>query len=139
MQPGDLDHRRREIERGDTRAGARQAFREQPAATTDVGDAPSLQRRAFRDERQPHRVQPVQRAELAALVPEAVGGGVELGDLGRVHLCAGIHRDSPSPILADHWRAASATRSPSTRQSCPPARCARPAIQASVTSRELPS
>ena len=103
MQARHLDHARRQVDAGHPRPGAAQGLREQAAAAADVEQAAAGQRHALGDELRAHRIQQVQRPELALRVPEPGGDGVELGELGVVGVagaarsCRGLRAQALRP------------------------------------------
>ena len=84
VQSRGVDHARREIDGRDGGAGTRQRLGQQAAAAAHVEHARAAQRRALRNVARAHRIELVQRFELAVDVPEAMRGGVEFGDFRRV-------------------------------------------------------
>jgi hypothetical protein len=93
MQPRHFDHRRRQIDRADVRAVAREALRQQTAAAADVEQPPLRQRAALRHVADALRVERVQRFERAARVPEFVRQRIEFAYF-RVHgagRCGAVH------------------------------------------------
>ena len=69
MQARDLQQVRREVDRGDVRAGRGHRFAEQPAAAADVEHARAGQRRALGDVAQPRGIQRMQRLLRAVRDP----------------------------------------------------------------------
>ncbi len=109
MQARDLDHAFGKIDAGHLRAGLEQRFAEEPAAAAHVQHARIQQLRAIGNELRPHRIQDVQRFELALRVPEAVRERVEFAHFRRVGRGVrgggGGHRFTPDETRSAHCRA----------------------------------
>ena len=91
MQPRDLDHAGRQVDRRDARAGGCQRLGQQPAAATDVGHARTSQREPCIHPGEPDRIERMQRVEGPGRIPELLRLGIESGQFGSVGIGGGVH------------------------------------------------